>query len=135
MRNRGEKEQMADKFHVLVKRRNENGEAIEVLEVTQKEFDKIISSYGTNTGYERKLTHFDEAFKQAQEAALPGEELKTENFARVDADGFEKTIVLLRHWTDMLQTVAFSKRKFRAVLSYDADSLKTNLAIYTVKES
>ena len=44
----------------------------------------------------KKDTDFTEALMLAQAAVFPEEELKIENFNRVNTEGFEKAVVLLK---------------------------------------
>lgn len=74
------------------------------------------------------------ALERAQAAVFPDEELKEENFNRVNTDGFEKAVVLLKHWAEMVQQVMFKKKNFRIEINYNAEAGKTDFAIYTPTE-
>ena len=50
---------------------------------------------------------------------------------RVNTDGFEKAVVLLKHWADMTMREIFKKRNFRIEIKYNAEERKTSFAIYT----
>lgn len=75
-----------------------------------------------------------EAHMRAQAAALPGEELKTENFNRVNTEGFEKAVVLLKYWTEMTMREMFKESNFRIETNYNAEARETDFAIYTPTE-
>lgn len=77
--------------------------------MTQEEYNQIISQFGIGRRSELKLVRYSEALKRAQAATLPEEELTEENFGRVDTDGFEKTVVLLKCWLDMMMREMFKK--------------------------
>ena len=115
----------------LITRTTNNGEVSEVLEMTQEEFDQIVLMYGTRKRTEQKLIHHNEALARAQAAVFPNEELKEENFNRVNTDGFEKAVVLLKHWAEMTMREMFKKRDFRIEVTYNAEERKTDFAIYT----
>lgn len=57
----------------------------------------------------KKDTDFTEALMLAQAAVFPEEELKIENFNRVNTDGFEKAVVLLKCWAEMTMREMFKK--------------------------
>lgn len=126
---------MSNAASTIIKRRTEAGEVTEALELTQKEFDQITSEYGTGKRTETPVIHYDEALKRAQAAVFPEEELKEENFNRVDTDGFEKAVVLLKRWAEMAQQAMFEKRNFRIEINYNAEAKKTDFAIYTPTEA
>lgn len=75
--------------------------------------------------------NFSDALEAARAEAHPGEELKAENFNRVDAGGFEAAAVLLQRWTDMIVREMFQNKKLRIEINYDAEQKKTRFAIYT----
>lgn len=116
---------------ISISRMTEDGETTEVLEMTQEEYNQIISQFGTGRKSEQKLVHYSEALKKAQAAVFPDEELTEENFSRVDTDGFEKAVVLLKCWSDMTMREIFKKRNFRIEINYNAEAKKTDFAIYT----
>ena len=116
---------------IEIKRLTEDKEIIESLKMTEEEYDQIVSQFGTGHGTELKCTGYDEASRKAREAASPDEELTESNFNRVNTEGFEKAVVLLKHWAEMTMREMFSKRKFRIMIDYDADKKKTDFAIYT----
>ena len=123
---------MMDKTTLIsIRRVTEDGEAVEVLEMSQKEYDKIISQYGTGERSEQKLVHYKDALARAQAATFPDEELTEENFNRVNTDGFEKAVVLLKYWAEMTMREMFKKRNFRIEINYNAEARKTDFAIYT----
>lgn len=74
---------------------------------------------------------YSEALAQAQAAVFPDEELKEENFNRVNTDGFEKSVVMIKHWAEMVERVMFKKQNFRIEINYNAEAKKTDFAIYT----
>ena len=78
-----------------------------------------------------RTTTYSEAMAKAQAAVFPDEELKEENFNRVNTDGFEKAVALMKRWTEMLQRVMFEKHSFRIEINYNAEANKTDFAIYT----
>ena len=116
---------------ISIRRLTEDGETTEILKMTQEEYNQIISIYGTGQKSEQKMVHYSDALALAQVAAFPDEELKEENFNRVNTDGFEKSVVLLKHWADMTMREMFKKRNFRIEIKYNAEERKTSFAIYT----
>lgn len=78
--------------------------------------------------------NYSDALKKAQESALPDEELKEQNFNRVNTDGFQKMVVLLSRWIEMTMGELFKNRNFRIEITYNAEERKTDFAIYTPKE-
>lgn len=125
---------MGNTGSISIRRLTEDGETTEVLEMTQEEYNKVISKYGTGQKSEQKLVHHRDHLKLAQAAVFPDEELKEENFNRVNTDGFEKAVVLLKFWADMTMREIFNKRNFRIEMKYNAEEKKTTFAIYTQKE-
>lgn len=117
-----------------IRRIGESKEVMETLKMTQKEFDQIVSQYGTGQREERKTEKYEYALKRAKVYALPDEELKEENFNRVNMDGFQKAVVLLSRWTEMIMSELFKKRSFRIEITYNTEARKTDFAIYTPKE-
>lgn len=117
-----------------ITRTTDNGEVTEVLEMTQEEFDRVVSLYGTRKRTEQKLIPYSEALERAQAAVFPEEELKEENFNRVNTEGFEKAVVLLKCWAEMTMREMFKKRNFRIEINYNAEAKKTDFAIYTPTE-
>lgn len=122
---------MGNTASISIRRLTEDGETTEVLKMTQEEYNRIISIYGTGQKSEQKLVHHSGALALAQAAVFPDEELKEENFNRVNTDGFEKAVVLLKHWADMTMREMFRKRNFRIEIKYNAEERKTSFAIYT----
>ena len=114
-----------------ITRTTNNGEVSEVLEMTQEQFDKIVLMYGTGKRTEQKIIPYNEALTMAQTAVFPNEELKEENFNRANTDGFEKAVVLLKHWAEMTMREMVKKRNFRIEINYNAEAKKTDFAIYT----
>ena len=110
---------------------SDNGQVSEVLTMTQEQFDQIVSMCGTGKRTEQRLIRYNEAFARAQAAVFPNEELKSENFNRVNTDGFEKAVVLLKHWAEMTMCELSRKRNFRIEVTYNAEERKTDFAIYT----
>lgn len=82
----------------------------------------------------KKDTDFTEALMLAQAAVFPEEELKIENFNRVNTEGFEKAVVLLKCWAEMTMREMFKKRNFRIEINYNAEAKKVDFAIYTPTE-
>ena len=117
-----------------IRRIGESKEVMETLKMTQEEFDQIVSQYGTGQREERKTEKYEYALKRAKVYALPDEELKEENFNRVNMDGFQKAVVLLSRWTEMIMSELFKKRSFRIEITYNTEARKTDFAIYTPKE-
>lgn len=78
---------------------------------------------------------YSEALAQAQAAVFPDEELKEENFNRVNTDGFEKSVVMIKHWAEMVERVMLQKQNFRIEINYNAEAKKTDFAIYTPTEA
>ena len=112
-------------------RRDETGETTAALDMTEEEFQKIISIYGKGEPTIRELKPYSERLQEAQKAALPGEELKEQNFETVETDGFEKTVVLLWGWITTLQRELTGDKGLRIEIKYDPKALKTQLAVYT----
>ena len=106
-------------------------EVAEVLEMSQEEFNQITSIYGTGKRTTQKQIRHSDALAKAQAAVFPDEELTEENFDRVNTDGFEKAVVLLKHWADMTMREMFKKRNFRIEINYNTEERKTSFAIYT----
>ena len=85
---------------------------------------------------EKDLGYF-EALEKAMKAAQPGEELIPENFNRVNTEGFEGLVVILKRWSEMIFDAVFQlnttlkRNGFRMELIYNAETKKTSLAIYT----
>lgn len=80
---------------------------------------------------ENLVIHYADALKMAQAATFPNEELKEENFNRVNTDGFEKAVVFLKYWAEMVQRVMLNEKNFRIEINYNAEAKKTDFAIYT----
>lgn len=116
---------------IEINRLTEDKETTESLKMTEEEYNQIISKFGTGHRTELKCTGYDETSRKAREAASPDEELTESNFNRVNTEGFEKAVVLLKYWAEMTMREMFSKRKFRIMIDYDADKKKTDFAIYT----
>lgn len=114
----------------IVQREN-NKETCAALEMTEEEFQKIISIYGKGEPTIRELKPYSERLQEAQKATLPGEELKEQNFETVDTDGFEKTVILLWGWITTLQRELTGDKGLRIEIKYDPKALKTQLAVYT----
>lgn len=125
---------MAEYTSTSVRRIDDSKEVMEILKMTKEEFDQIVSQYGTGQREERKTEKYEHALKRARAYALPDEELKEQNFNRVNMDGFQKTVVLLSRWTEMIMSELFKKRSFRIEITYNAEARKTDFAIYTPKE-
>ena len=117
----------------IVQREN-NKETCAALEMTEEEFQKIISIYGKGEPAVRELKPYSERLQEAQKAALPGEELKEQNFETVDTDGFEKTVILLWGWITTLQREFIKDGGLRIEIKYDPKALKTQFAVYTPTE-
>ena len=81
----------------------------------------------------KRMESYDYALEKARASAFPDEELKEENFNRVNIDGFQKAVVLLSRWNEMIMGELFKKRSFRIEITYDAEARKTKFAIYTPK--
>ena len=79
----------------------------------------------------KKDTDFTEALMLAQAAVFPEEELKIENFNRVNTEGFEKAVVLLKCWAEMTMREMCKEKNFRIEINYNAEAKKTTFAIYT----
>lgn len=129
---------MSQTASTYIRRLTDDGqitEVTEVLEMSQTEFDQITSTYGTGKRTTKKQVHHSDALSKAQAAVFPDEELTEENFDRVDTDGFEKAVVLLKHWADMAMREMFKKRNFRIEINYNAEERKTSFAIYTPTEA
>ena len=77
---------------------------------------------------------YSEALARAKAEAFPDEELKEENFNRVNTEGFEKAVVLLEYWAEVTMREMFKKRNFRIEINYNAEAKKVDFAIYTPKE-
>ena len=114
--------------------RESDKETCAALEMTEEEFQKIISIYGKGEPAVRELKPYSERLQEAQKAALPGEELKEQNFETVDTDGFEKTVILLWGWITTLQREFIKDGGLRIEIKYDPKALKTQLAVYTPTE-
>lgn len=80
---------------------------------------------------ERKHTPYKDRLELAQVATLPGEELKEENFNGVNTEGFEKAVVLLKHWAEMTLKEMQKQKSFRIEIKYNAEARKTDFCIYT----
>ena len=78
----------------------------------------------------KELGYFEE-LEKAKEKALPNEELRIENFNKVNTEGFEGLVVVLKHWHEMIFNAMFQKKSFRIELIYNAENKKTSFAIYT----
>ena len=116
---------------ISIHRQADDGESTEILRMTQEEYDQIISCYGTGKRFEYKMVDYDEDFERAQAAVLPNEELREENFNRVNTGGFEQTVVLLNRWSEMAMSEMFKERNFRIEINYNAKDKKSTFAIYT----
>lgn len=115
-------------------RRDETGETTAALDMTEEEFQKIVSAYGKGSQTVRELKSYSERLHEAQKAALPGEELKEQNFGTVDAEGFEKTVILMWGWIRTIQKELTGEKGLRIEIKYDPKALKTDFAIYTPTE-
>lgn len=121
----------SQKSSTYIRQLTEDKEVVAVLEMTEKEFNQTVSLYGTGKRTEQKLVHYKDALARAQTATFPDEELTEENFNRVNTDGFEKAVVLLKYWAEMTMREMFKKRNFRIEINYNAEARKTDFAIYT----
>lgn len=74
---------------------------------------------------------YSDALKRAQVATFSGEELKEENFNRANAEGFEKAVIMLKHWAEMVEKAMRENDSFRIEVNYNAEATKTTFAIYT----
>lgn len=120
-----------------ITRHTDDGKIMEIgvpLEMTQEEFDQIVSKYGTGKKSVQTQRRYNEVFAEAKTAKLPAYELTEENFNRINTDGFEKAVVLLKYWADMTMREMFKKRNFRIEINYNAEDRKTDFAIYTPTE-
>lgn len=110
-----------------ITRRDENGERVESIEVTQEEFDQIVNKYSNGRSVTRKLIPRDERLKRIEQES--GEEMKLERFNSVDTDGFEKGVVLFAHWLGTLEQAMLKNKSLRIVIDYSAETLKTDFYI------
>lgn len=108
-------------------RRDESGERTEAIEVTQEEFNQIVSKYSMGRGGTRKLIPLDERTKRAEQEI--GEKMKLEKFHSVDADGFEKGVVMFARWLGSLEQAMLKNKSLRIVIDYNAETLKTDFYI------
>ena len=115
-------------------RRDETGETTATLDMTEEEFKKIISIYGKGEHTTQKLQPYTDRLHDAKKAALPGEELKENNFNGADKEVFEKAVVLMMGWAEMLEREMLKNRGFRIKVKYNPEALKTDFAIYTPTE-
>ena len=74
---------------------------------------------------------YSDALKRAQVATFTGEELKEENFNRANAEGFEKAVIMLKHWAEMIERAMRENDSFRIEVNYNAEAAKATFAIYT----
>lgn len=122
---------MNDVAFTVLSRRNSAEEVSEALEMTQEEFDKVVSEYSNGRKTVRKQTNCFERLKRAQAATFPDEELKEENFNGVDTEGFEKAVILIKYWAELTQRALLRNKNFRIEINYNAEALKTDFSIYT----
>ena len=100
--------------------------------------DKNIIAKGQKTEKEATVLNkrelelpYSDALKRAQVATFLGEELKEENFNRANAEGFEKAVIMLKHWAEMVEKAMRENDSFRIEVNYNAEATKTTFAIYT----
>lgn len=110
-----------------ITRRDENGERVESIEVTQEEFNQIVSKYSNGRSVTRKLIPRDECLNRIEQES--GGEMKLERFNSVDTDGFEKGVVLFAHWLETLEQEMLKNKSLRIVIDYNAETLKTNFYV------
>ena len=97
---------------------------IKTVELANESINRVLSGELVYRPYEL-------AMLEAQEAAQTGESFKESNFNRLMTDGFEKTVVALKHWADMTATAMAANKQFRIEIKYNAEELKTDFCIYT----
>ncbi len=78
---------------------------------------------------------YEQALGFAKASTFPNEELREKNFNRVNTDVFEKAVVLIKHWAEMMERVMFEEHDFRIEIKYNAKAKKTDFAIYTPTKS
>lgn len=78
-----------------------------------------------------KQKTYSERLELAKIATFPGEELKEENFNRVNTDGFEKAIVTFKKWFEMTLEAMQKHKSFRIEITYNAEASKSDFCIYT----
>lgn len=122
---------MAEPTMTVIKRRSQTGEVEETLEMTQEEFDQIISQYSAGYRTFKKNIPYFHRIAAAQATARTGEELKMENINSVDKEGFEKAVCLMMVWSEMIFSELLKEEDFRIEIIYNAEAMKTNLFLYT----
>ena len=127
--------EMKEPIITNITQRTKSGEVAAGLTMTQTEFEEIVLKYGNGTGkFEKKDTDSAEKMREAQERALPGEEVKLRNFLAIREDAFERMVIALKYWSERALEEIMAHKKVRIVIEYNADELKTDFCIYTPKE-
>lgn len=102
-----------------------------LLTMTQEEFDQIVSKHEVVYKSVQTYRHHDIVFAEAKADELSGYELKGNNFTRVDTDVFEKAMVLLHSWADIIMREMIEKNNLRIAINYNAENTKTDIAVHT----
>lgn len=125
---------MDKEFHIVsIRNQRISNEEIVPLEVSEEEYAQIIARYGN--GEKTIRVQNEDDFRKAQEKALPGEELLKFYRSTPWTGTFEHGIVAFARWFTMMQEAALKYGKFRAVVNYDAEKTRTEMYVYTPKES
>lgn len=104
------------------------------LKVTEEEFEQIVKKYSTGKRYEKKYIPYSERVEEAKRAAGEDETLSKLNFIGIDSEVFIKGAAVLYSMLKILFRVMLNHDKFRIVIDYNAENLKTDFYIYTPNE-
>ena len=115
----------------IIRRRNQNGEVKESLQMTDEEFAQLLEQYSKKHSSFRMNIPFSEKLLTAQEKAASGEEIKLGNFKSVDTDVFEKAVCLIHDWSEAVLNALLRGKNFHIEITYNAEVLKTDMCIYT----
>ena len=121
-------------YSTTINRRGAEGEISASLNMTQEQFDQLVSMYSTGNLIEKRHTGLFERIKKATAEAPEGMELIFENFESVDTEGFEKTICWLSVFTEHIMREMQKNKSLHICINYDAEALKTDVAVYTPKQ-
>lgn len=120
-------------FHLVkISNLQMTGEESASLEIPQEEYEAIVAKYGTHKQF---LKYDSDYFDKAQKAAMPGEELSKLYVSNAKTEGFEGGLVIFTRLFSMMQEAMLKYKKFRVAINYDAENFKTQMYVYTPKES
>lgn len=114
--------------------RTVDGEKQAILGLTPEEFEQIVKRYTVREVTDKRLADPSKRFKEAQDAARPGEELKKENYDWAPADDLERAVCIMYCWTKRILDAMLKEQDLRIEIVRNTEDLRAELYIYTAKE-